>query len=253
MTASAAMRQRSPVWELVRRWRDRTAGGTELANAASVLFKSGGDPECILDESGRPTQDRRLVHRLTDPVYVSRAVRFALGLPTPLHTEDRHVLEHVIFPHYLSLPDLHRVLFVGVDWYTRHYPKTYFRNCEYWTIDSAPAARKFASRNHVLAAIEDLDQHFPPAHFDIVFCNGVYGHGLNTKAQCEQAFSAIHSRLKPGGHLVLGWNDVPEHRPVPLASIESLAKFTPAQCSALGTHRFLTDTPYRHTYDFYRT
>src|ERR1700756_174591 len=63
---------------------------------------------------------------LTDIGYARRVVRYLLGLPVPMHTEDRRVLEQVIFPHFLALPGVDRVLFVGCDWYTKHYERAFF-------------------------------------------------------------------------------------------------------------------------------
>jgi hypothetical protein len=51
---------------------------------------------------------------------------------------------------------------------------------------------------------------------------------------------------------MLGWNDLPERTPVPLDEIASLRRFKPATFVPLGTWRYLTSTPYRHTFDFYR-
>ena len=56
-----------------------------------------------------------------------------------------------------------------------------------------------------IVMLEDLDRRFPPAHFDLILCNGVYG-----------------------------------------------ALFRKYTFPPLGTWRYLTDTPYRHTFDFYR-
>jgi len=39
---------------------------------------------------------------------------------------------------------------------------------------------------------------------------------------------------------------------VPLAEIESLGDFQKFRFPPLGSWRYLTDTPYRHTYDFNR-
>jgi hypothetical protein len=80
----------------------------------------------------------------------------------------------------------------------------------------------------------------------------VFGFGLDTLEQCERAFAHCHSRLLPNGHLLLGWTDVPARVPIPLESIQSLSLFDPFAFPAFGTWRYVTRTPYRHTYDFYR-
>jgi SAM-dependent methyltransferase len=189
---------------------------------------------------------------LTERGFATRVVRHLLHLPTRMETEDRRVLEDIIFPHLRELSGIRSVLFVGCDWYTRHYQRAYFPGTDYWTIDPAPSAKKFAGRQHIVAPLELLDEYFPEKRFDLILCNGVFGWGLNGREQCEQAFAASHSRLADGGRFILGWDDIPARTPVPLAEIESLQRFRPEPFAPLGGWRYLTDTPYRHTYDFYR-
>jgi SAM-dependent methyltransferase len=185
---------------------------------------------------------------------ISRAIRVfreALHLPTPMRTEDRRVLEQVIFPYYRSRSDIRSVLFVGCQWYTRHYERAFFAGCDYWTIEPSSRARKYGGRQHVVAPMEQLDLHFPEGSFDCVICNGVYGFGLDTLDQGESAFAHAFSRLRPGGHLMLGWNDLPALKPFPLEELESLRRFERFSLPAFGTWRYVTATPHRHVYDFY--
>jgi SAM-dependent methyltransferase len=201
----------------------------------------------------RPREKSEFVRWLKDCSYsMRRGVRYALHLPTPLNTEDRRVLEQVIFKYLRGLPNTHKVLFVGCHYFTRHYEWTFFRGCEYWTMDVAPEMRRFAGRRHLVAPLQDLGKHFPEGYFDLIICNGVYGFGLNTLEGCEEAFEQCHSRLREDGCLLVGWNDIPTRTPVPLESVTSLARFEKLVCPELGGWRYLTDTPYRHTYDFYR-
>ena len=192
-----------------------------------------------------------LVRLITDRSFALRAMRYALRLPTPLRTEDRRVLEQIIFPYYASRPDVHTVLFVGCQWYTSHYNRKHFPAHEYWTIEPDAEARRFGARRHVVAPLEQLDAHFPENFFDLIICNGVYGFGLDAPEHCETALAHCYSRLRPGGTLVFGWTDVPARTPVPLESISSLQRFAKAGSSPLGGWRYVTNTPYAHTYDFY--
>ena len=187
----------------------------------------------------------------TDWRFAVRAARYLLGLPVPMNTEDRRILEQQIFPYFVSLPEVARVLFVGCDWYTRHYGPVFFASHTFWTIDPDPRARRFAGRQHIVAPLEELQSHFSADYFDLIICNGVYGFGLDTRAQCEAAFAACHSRLRAGGYFVLGWDDIPARTPVPLDDIQSLRLFQPFSLPAFGARRYRTNTPYRHTYDFY--
>jgi len=193
-----------------------------------------------------------LVRLITEFEYTRRVIRYVLGLPVPLDTEDRRVLEQVVFPHFLRLPDTQCILFVGCDWYTKHYERFFFRGRDFWTIDVAAKARKFGARKHIIAGLAELNEHFAEGHFDIIFCNGVYGFGLDAAADCEIAFDKCWSRLREGGYFIFGWDDIPARVPVPLDRIAALNRFQRLPLAEFGSWRYVTDTPYRHTYDFYR-
>jgi hypothetical protein len=200
-----------------------------------------------LPASGRS----QLIRLFTDFEFLKRVVRYALGLPVPLETGDRHVLERVIFKHFLGLPNTHRILFVGCDWYTKHYDRYFFGDRDYWTIDIAEKARKFGARQHRVIGLEQLDQHFAERYFDVIFCNGVYGFGLDSADHIERAIGMCWTRLRRGGYFIFGWDDIPARTPVPLSDIGALRRFQPLTLPELQTWRYLTDTSYRHTYDFY--
>lgn len=174
--------------------------------------------------------------------------RVLTGGPVALRTEDRRVLEQVIFAHYVTLPEVRTVLFVGCESYTKRYDQ-YFAERNYWTLDADPSRRRFAAEQHVTGRLEQLRRHFPAGFFNLIICNGVYGWGLNLAEDCEAAISACHVCLTDGGHLVFGWNDLPSRDPAPLASIRSFAKFAEYQVPTLGS-TYLTGTAYRHTYRF---
>jgi len=166
--------------------------------------------------------------------------------------EDRRVLEQTIFAHYAADPRIETVLFVGCESYTADYERKHFPAHEYWTVDPDESHRRFAGKRHVVARLEDLGQHFTSGSLDLIICNGVYGWGLNRLPDCEAALSQCHLCLVAGGHLLIGWNDVPKWDPAPLAAIENLRRFSEYVFPPLGTARYLTDTTYRHTYNFYR-
>ena len=191
---------------------------------------------------------------LTEHGYLSRMIRRRLSLPTPLDTADRRVLEKTIFPSYLADPAVKRILFVGCDGYTAHYERLYFSQHEYWTLDPEPKLRRYGAKlRHVIGRLELLATYFSECFFDLIVCNGVYGWGLNTAEQCEAAFTQCHACLRPGGYLLLGWADMPTHRgSIALSDVASLRQFSRHRFPTLGTSRYLTDTPYRHIYDFYR-
>ena len=138
--------------------------------------------------------------------------RNALGLPNRLCTPDRETLERVILPAYAARAEIQTVLFVGCDWCTRHYERL-FAGRFYWTIDPNPWKKRFGGRHHLVDGLERLDTHFEPGGIDLIVCNGVVGYGLNGQAECERAFTGCFDALRANGEPVLGWNDVPEHRP----------------------------------------
>ena len=68
----------------------------------------------------------------------------------------------------------------------------------------------------------------------------------------EAAVRQCHRALSDGGYLLLGWNDVPRFDPAPLSAVSALARFARHAFPPLGVWRYRTDTPNRHTFDFYR-
>jgi Methyltransferase domain len=131
-------------------------------------------------------------------------VRNSLGLTIPIRTDDRRVLEQVIIPYLSAQRNTHRVLFVGCEWYTRHYKK-FFAGKEYWTIDFDPSKSAYGSEgHHIVDSIENIGNYFTENYFDVIVCNGVFGWGLNTKEQTKNAFGGCYKLLRTGGHFVLG-------------------------------------------------
>jgi SAM-dependent methyltransferase len=190
---------------------------------------------------------------LSEAGFAARVVRKRLNMPTPLNTTDRMVLEQQILPHYRLNRAIRNILFVGCDTYTAHYQRTLFIDVNYVTIEPDPALARFgATPHHVVAPLEQLARHFPPASFDLIICNGVFGWGLDGLEQCNAAFDQCHTCLRQDGHLLLGWDDVPRRRPIELEQIPSLARFRKYVFPEFGSWRYLTATPFRHTFDFYQ-
>jgi Methyltransferase domain len=203
---------------------------------------------------GGPPDSRwqRLLNFVTEEGYATAAVRLRLGLPTPLDTVDRRILEESIFPYYRNDIAFKKVLFVGCAVFTSHYQRDFFADKEFWTLEPHPDQAKFGSTNHVVAPLEQASKHFAAGYFDVIFCNGVYGWGLDTLAQGEAAFAACHTCLRNGGHLVFGWNDVPERTPFGLDEIQSRRSFNRLYFPPLESCQYFTDTRQRHVFDFYQ-
>lgn len=179
------------------------------------------------------------------------AARRALGLPSLLRTEDRRILEQVILPEYARRPDIARVLFVGCASYTQTYSEI-FRGREYWTIDPVASRRRYGSERHIIDHLQNLGTHVQPGYFDLVVCNGVLGWGLNALDDANIAFAACHTHLRPGGDLLLGWNDVaPRNRVLP-QDIPALQRFDAALLGSRQVDRWAIDAPNRHVFNFYR-
>jgi len=176
--------------------------------------------------------------------------RNALGLPNPICTPDRETLEQVILPAYAGRDDIQTVLFVGCDYYTRHYEQMFAAKA-YSTIDPDRWKHRFGARSHRVIGMEQIDAHFAPGSLDLVVCNGVFGWGLNERVDVERAFDNCFACLRAGGHLVLGWNDVPERRPLALDSLDSLRRFRREPFPALGTSHCVATPATGHTFDFF--
>lgn len=168
-----------------------------------------------------------------------------------LGTRDRTVLEREILPWFSAQPNLGRVLFIGCEWYTYGYRK-WFPAETYWTLDFNPRKKLFGSPHlHIVDSMTHLAVHFEPGSLDLIICNGVFGWGLNDPVDIETAISAVHRVLRPGGLFLLGWNDVPKRRPVPLEAITALRGFSPAIMEPLGVSRFPVRGSKRHVYNLY--
>jgi SAM-dependent methyltransferase len=174
----------------------------------------------------------------------------ALNIDLYRRTEDRRILETIILPWLMGLPGNRRVLFVGCDWYTRGYRK-WFDQDSYWTMDYDVAKAPYGSRLHITDSMTNVTRHFGIEALDLVLCNGVFGWGLNERAQVEHAFSAVSTVLRSGGLLLIGWNDTPKRKPFPLESIQALQRLRRRIIDPLGQTDVRTDTPNQHVYSLF--
>jgi hypothetical protein len=172
------------------------------------------------------------------------------GWDVTLDTDDRRVLEDVVFPYFLERPEFSRVLFVGCDWYTRRYNRV-FAGKEYWTIDKNEKQRVYGAARHVVDSLRNLRRHFAASAFDVILCNGVVGWGLDREDEARESFAASFEALREQGHFVLGWNDVPRKTPFAVEACVEAAGFRPHLFPPLGTARHLTRTRNRHIFSFY--
>jgi SAM-dependent methyltransferase len=163
------------------------------------------------------------------------------------YTPDRHVLEEVIFPALHERPGVQSLLLVGCARYTRHYSKL-FPQREVWTLDPDPEAARYGSSHHIADSITNVASHVEPASFDAVILNGVLGYGLDELQDVEKALDQCFQCLRPGGLLVVGWDDSVT---VFLDSIDNLGRFERTILSGFSAPRYPTFSSTNHTFDFY--
>jgi SAM-dependent methyltransferase len=179
-------------------------------------------------------------------------IRFWLGLTRGMDTPDRRVLEDDILGGLARLPAFGdgrrpRVLFVGCDWYTAHYPSLW-PQADFTTIEPDAAKARHGAQRHFGDVLQNLGRHVAPSSFDVIVCNGVYGWGLDKPGDVETAFRACIEALAPGGVLVLGWNDVPRRDPVPLRQVRALDALQPWTMPGVGQRIEVPGSAARHTY-----
>ena len=165
-----------------------------------------------------------------------------------LATTDRMFLEDVVVPGLLETNEIHRVLDIGVAWYTRSYPRL-FKSVDYWTVDVDPAKQRIAGAKHHTLSATQLTDAFAPGTFDLVVCNGVFGWGLNDPSDVEKALDQCADVLRAGGWLVVGWNDM-EGRRVPGLDELLTKRFRRQALPAVGADHFIPETGYAHRFDF---
>jgi SAM-dependent methyltransferase len=170
-----------------------------------------------------------------------------VGVPLRLSSPDREVLEREILPYFASGNDFCRVLFVGCDWYTRRYERL-FTGRNYMTIEVEGSRRPFGAKSHIVASLAELAEHVEPDTLDLILCNGVFGWGLDARDEAESAFFACATRLRPGGVLMLGWDDVAAHRPFDPLTLNALNTLHPWRFPPFGSSRRIVGT---HVYDFF--
>jgi hypothetical protein len=101
-----------------------------------------------------------------------------------------------------------KVLFIDCGKYTKHYPALFAAHgAECWTIDIDPTvARWGAPERHVIGDIRDAQDHWHRSSFDTIVLTGVFGFGLNSVRDQNEALRVCHLLLKSDGCLIMGWN-----------------------------------------------
>jgi hypothetical protein len=78
-------------------------------------------------------------------------------------------------------------------------------------------------------------------------------HSRSSRFVAQRGPELLDFRSNDNAGLLSGWDYIPTHRAsVLLPQVASLARSDKFQFPGLGTWRYVTDTPYRHIYEFYR-
>jgi hypothetical protein len=163
---------------------------------------------------------------------------------------DRSVLERTVLPFLGGVPNA-RVLFVGVDWYTKGYEQLVGPHVM-TTIDIRGDVRQYGAVDHHTVSLLEIDRVFPSGTFSSIVCNGVLGHGVDDEESVETAFAAMRQTLSADGVIVIGWNDVPGQRPPALRPIAARFGLVPFAGAGLDEPVLGPLGSFRHVYEVFR-
>jgi len=164
---------------------------------------------------------------------------------------DRRILETRILSELARQNDEGKTLFVGTHWYTERYTRM-FTSLSLITMDYDSRQARFGTAGHITDSIENCAEYFDCECVEAVVCNGVFGWGLNERSAVEQAFASCYEILKPGGWLIIGWNNIPSRNPFLLDEILSLQKFIRSPFPGFEASEIRLHTYNRHVFSFYQ-
>ncbi|HEU4459088.1 MAG TPA: methyltransferase domain-containing protein [Methylibium sp.] len=165
---------------------------------------------------------------------------------------DRRLLEDVILAHYARSDAPLSLLSVGTHLQSRGYEALLPRH-RYVTVDRDPAMACYgSSQRHVVGALGELGDALEPQSFDVVLMNGVIGWGLDDVDSADRALRELFRVLRPGGELIVGWNDRPGRRPFALEALPALRLFHRTLFRPLRAATVCVPGWRRHRYDFFR-
>ena len=179
-----------------------------------------------------------------------RAVAAITGVKPRHRAPDRVLFDETILPALARDPRYARILFVGCDWYTEHV-EDIFRGREFTTLEVDPGRARHGARRHITDALSALGRHFAPGSLDLIVCNGVIGWGLDDPAEIARSLEACAATLSPGGVLLVGWDDVPEKRPLDVAAAVEATGLRPATPGGFAAARIETGSYARHVFGFW--
>ena len=169
---------------------------------------------------------------------------------------DRILLEDRILPWFARESSLQRLVWVGCDAYTAAYPASFAHKADFITLDVDPSKSPFGGPRHVVGSVLELTRHVPGS-VDAILMNGVLGFGVDSPRLAELSLLSCRLALRPGGVLLLGWNDVPGFRPLSphqsrvLASMERVSD-GPLPLGVERVEYSLDGLAWVHVYELFR-
>jgi hypothetical protein len=164
---------------------------------------------------------------LREPAFARRAHSSTADGALP--SADRKLLEGIILPFYIAAPDVERILIMDA----AHRGTT----------------PRLATAKHVdyrdSAGNVSADE-----NYDFILADNVFAPESSDPAECNDLLVTCFQWLRPGGHFVIGWNDLPDSLQVD--ALPALDYFLPYIFPPLHASRQLTDTFTRHTFQFFR-
>ena len=165
---------------------------------------------------------------------------------------DRKVLHDVILPGLAAKSSVKSLLDIGCEWYNLHHQRVFSKQ-EYTTIDIEDDRKSFGARQHVTGSVLELDKYFETDKFDLLIANGIIGHGVTKKTDVVEMAKQIAHVIKPGGYVLIGWNDrgngLPEISP---DQVIQEAGFIPSELPGLSTSKYLAYEESQHWFELYQ-
>ncbi|MDT4860013.1 hypothetical protein FQZ97_945490 [compost metagenome] len=171
-----------------------------------------------------------------------------------LRAANRQFLEESVFGYINRMAAEARcpvkTLFVGIDKHNWHYPR--LLNTEFHSLDiEARKAVYGQPGRHWTGSAIRMAEYYGGNVFDVVVANGLLGFGIDEAGGGRQLLENCEAVLKPGGLLVLGYNDRADRAPYPVLpmALGLFDAFTPPIPSVAGPlHRI--DDPFQHAFLF---
>jgi len=205
---------------------------------------------------GKPTSIsaliRNLLHTIFRTIPSSRCIFYKCSKYLSVFIRDRAFLEQRIFGYLKSEESIRKILFAGVEIYTLHYPEL-LHGKQFHTIDVDAKKALFGAKDlHTIGSVTDLGKHYHYGQFDCIILNGLIGYGLDTQEDVDRTLRESFSVLRPGGLLIIGWNNTRTHLAFELESLPGylqFLKFTPWP-DMPAANRIEVNPDNRHTFDF---